>query len=372
MRILFYNTRLNSLTRWGGDTTQMIETQRELEKLGVRVVCSQESLPSLDGYDIVHIFNLQLAENGVEIAERAKSKGLAVMVSSIWWDLSSIRRSPDSRLFSKYGPVSKALITISPSVGFAYTDLRIRMSKRTRKKIRAQKRLLEIADVVLPNSYAELEILVQQFRMPQLRTKAFVVPNGVTVSECDKSKLHDHWPELPDRYVLEAANCHPWKGQAKVIRALMNERDISIVFVGDNFDGTEYGKWCRQLGKDRGNTFFVGVVRHDLMPLLYSHAAVHVLPSLRESPGLSSLEAAVYGANCVVSIHCPVEEYFGKDAFVCDPDNLRSIHDAVLRAWTHSPSSALISRIMNSFTWARAAECTYEAYKWIANRFCSQ
>jgi len=362
MRVLFYNTRLDSLTRWGGDTTQLTETQRELEKLGVRVVCNQERLPDLDGYDIVHIFNLQLAENGVELAQRAKSRGLGVALSSIFWDFSYIARSPESMLFSD-DAVVRALARISSSVGFLYTRLRTRLGRRTRRLLRAQRRLLEIADVVLPNSYAELEILVQQFRIPQLRAKAFVVPNGVTVSEEDGSKLHDYWPELPDRYVLQAGSCHPVKGQAKVIRALLSDRDVPIVFVGANWDETRYGRWCQQIGKERGNTFFIGKVRHDLMPVLYSHAVVHVLPSLRESPGLASLEAAIYGANCVVSIHCPVAEYFGNDAFVCDPDDLRSIRDAVLQAWTHLPISALRSRIVSLFTWRRAAECTYHGYK---------
>ncbi len=366
MRVLFYNTRPGSLENWRGDTTQLTETQRELERLGVQVVYGPEGLPKLAGYDIVHIFNLQLAENGVELAERAKDRGLPVALSTIWWDLSYMERSSESRLCKRYGFVSSMLMHIDPSVAFSYRQWRIRRRKDVRERRRGQRRLLGMSDVLLPNSHAELEILTQQFDMPPLRAKAFVVPNGVTVLEQDGSRLSDHWPELPERYVLEVANCHYVKGQAKVARALMAEKHLPIVFVGEDFDTTEYGKWCRQLGRERGNVFFLGTVPHHLMPLLYRHAAVHVLPSLRESPGLASLEAGAYGANCVISFHCPVEEYFGKDAFVCDPDDLASIRSAVLTAWTHSPTLALSSRIRSRFTWTQAAHCTYEAYQWVS------
>ena len=70
-----------------------------------------------------------------------------------------------------------------------------------------------------------------------------------------------------------------------------------------------------KLGKKRGNTFFLGEISHDDIYPYYSKAKVHVLPSFRESPGLSTLEAAVFGVNCVVSFHGPVAEYFGLDIF---------------------------------------------------------
>ncbi|MBM4024962.1 MAG: glycosyltransferase family 4 protein [Planctomycetes bacterium] len=365
MKVLLYNTRPDSLQDWGGDTTQLQQTQRAMEALGVQVVYGREHPPDLAGYDLVHLFNLQLAQNGVELATRAKEKGLPVALSTIWWDLSYIDRSPESHPFRRYGPVSRLLMRISPTAAFSYRQLRRQLNKSGRRRRRAQRRLLEMADVVLPNSHAELEILVQQFQMPNLRAKAFVVPNGVTVLPQDGCTLRDHWPQLPHRYVLEAARCHHLKGQARVIRALRDEKEIPIVLAGDDFETTKYGRWCKQLGQARGNVFFLGAVPHERMPLLYRHAGVHVLPSLRESPGLASLEAAVHGANCVISIHCPVEEYFGKDAFVCDPDDLGSVRRAILQAWTHPPTAALRSRILSSFTWTRAALRTYEAYQWI-------
>lgn len=371
MKVLFYNTRLHSLAEWGGDTTQMMETQKELEKLGVQVSYSDDPFTTLDGYDVIHIFNLQAAENGIDIVERARRARLKIALSSIWWDFSYLDRLRDSLLFSN-DIVIKNLSKASPWVAFSYLRLQMRFGRKSRKRNRMKKRMLEIADVVLPNSYAELEILVQDYDMPALRAKAVIVPNAVTPLRVPEGGLQHYWPELPGRYILEAAKCHPAKGQMMVIRALMEHREIPIVFAGSNFNDTEYGRRCQEIGNARGNTFFLGKVNQDHIPLLYSHAGVHALPSLRESPGLASLEAAVYGANCVISFHCPVAEYFASDAWVCDPENLESVRDAILKAWQSEYSNALRERILTSFTWRKAAEFTLHAYRRIVKKWSAE
>ena len=88
----------------------------------------------------------------------------------------------------------------------------------------------------------------------------------------------------------------------------------------------------------------------------YSRAKVHALPSLSETTGLSTLEAAICGINCVVSIHGPITEYFGFDAYICDPKNVNSIKNAVLDAWNNPKSNKLKNRILSKFTWEKAAE----------------
>ena len=98
MRVLFYNMRTDSLKNWGGDTTQLRATQQELEKLGVQVAYD-ENLHDPAGHEIVHLFNLQRAENGVELAERAKARGIPVALSTIWWDLSYLDRSSERQFF---------------------------------------------------------------------------------------------------------------------------------------------------------------------------------------------------------------------------------------------------------------------------------
>ena len=89
---------------------------------------------------------------------------------------------------------------------------------------------------------------------------------------------------------------------------------------------------------------------------------------VRESPGLSTLEAAISGANCVVSFHTPFTEYFSLDTLSCDPLNIESIQHAVLKAWNSPGNDELKKRVLKYFTWKRAALKTLEAYEYILNK----
>lgn len=49
----------------------------------------------------------------------------------------------------------------------------------------------------------------------------------------------------------------------------------------------------RSVKRSSSNVFFLGQVEHDKLPQFYKLAKVHILASWMETPGLSSLEAAV-------------------------------------------------------------------------------
>lgn len=229
--------------------------------------------------------------------------------------------------------------------------------------------MLELADVLLPNSYAELEIIVRTFGFPLARAKSLVVPNAADSEypSCRELPLESAVSKIPQPYVLEVGRIEPLKGQLKVIKALMDYSDVPLVFVGREGNPT-YAMRCRKAASQRGNTFFLGEIRHDQLPCVYRGAKVHVLPSLRESPGLVSLEAGVLGVNCVVSVYGPVTEYFGSDAWYCDPSSLDSIRTAILDAWQAPRNEDLRQRVLRDFTWDRAAEVTLKAYEWVLSR----
>lgn len=142
-----------------------------------------------------------------------------------------------------------------------------------------------------------------------------------------------------------------WKPIEKIV--LENDRpDIPIVCVGRNLVETYFGHYCKRLAGQRRNTYLLNGIPHDEMPKLYRKAKVHVLLSLRESLGLASLEAAVYGANFVVAIHAPVWEYFRDNVFVCDPEDPVSLQQALLDAWFAAPPVNLGAKILERFTYS--------------------
>ena len=366
MNVLF-QSRKDAFAFWGGDTTQMVQTQRGLQQLGVDVEVNLEQAPDVKRYDLVHVFNVQTAAYQVQQVRNARAQQVPVVVSPIYWDSRHLEMDRD-RIKYCASPRIRLLARINWRMAAAlhrfyrrlFFDLWGRHTGRERLAIE----MLDGADMILPNSIAELEILAVLFNRPELRARAVVVPNGVTPlpSKQDDSgkEVSKKIRDLPSEYVLEVGAVHPTKGQRKVIEALTDHPDIPLVFIGRPEPG--YWEDCQKCARRHGNVQFIPEVKHEYIGPYYKQAKVHVLPSLRESPGLVTLEAALQGANCVVSIHGPVQEYFGADAWCCDPSSLNSIRDAVLAAWRAPRNTRLRERILRQFTWKEAARITRESY----------
>ncbi|MFQ5806530.1 MAG: glycosyltransferase family 1 protein, partial [Phycisphaerae bacterium] len=90
---------------------------------------------------------------------------------------------------------------------------------------------------------------------------------------------------------------------------------------------------------------------------------VHACVSWYETPGLASLEAALSGCNLVVTPGGSTREYFGNQAYYCEPDNPGSIRAAVEAALAAAPDPELACRIAREFNWDAAAKNTLRGYQ---------
>lgn len=361
MKVLFLS-RKDYLSSPGGDTVQMLKTQEALRVLGVEVDVTLETTPDLTQYDLVHLFNIQHAPEALLQLRNAKEQKKPVAVSTIYWDLRHIYKEPDFFHYHKFGIV-RILAKFWWRLPQALFPI-IRMPRQ-----RTFREMLSRSDLLLPNSVAEAEHIALIFDRPEFRAKMRVVPNGVSENELNVSgaeteiSISRHY-NLPQRYVLQVGRIEYLKGQLKLINALADYPDIPLVFVGRD-NQHHYYKECRRSGTLRGATWFIDEIPHDRLPELYRNAAVHVLPSLRESPGLVTLEAALYQTNCVVSIHGPVMEYFGDTVWYCNPAKTTSIREAVIAAWNSPYQDDLRKMILQNFTWEVAARKTLDAYEWL-------
>lgn len=363
MRVLF-QSRSDALTRWGGDSTQMMKTKAALEALGVSVDIDLGCSPDLSSFDLVHVFNVQTAAHSVQQVNQARSKNVPVVLSPIYWDRRHIDRWAEPYDFHEKALVRAAARWL-PSIPALYFN---RLSPGRRRLAANIRRMLGAADHLLPNSLAELEILAVLFEMPELRSRSSVVVNAIDASPSCQLDMPITAQPLPDgNFVLQVGRFEPIKGQRSLIRAMSERPDVPLVFVGAGLE-SEYGQACQALGKARGNVHFLPHVPHESLPSVYQRAKVHALPSMRESPGLVSLEAAVQGANCVVSIHAPVLEYFGDQAWVCDPQDDESIRRAVMDALEAPRSGRLGDAIRRTFTWEQAGLQTHAAYERVLSR----
>ena len=339
----------------------MLETAAALRDLGVTVDISVSTQPDVEGFDLVHIFNLQTPNAGLGQARVAHQHRKPVVLSTIFWDLSAARSSSAVLRYSNDRAV-RALSALSPTVASNVAHLWSHIAAREHQRMRA---LLEAADFLLPNSVAELETIVSTFHCPAVRGRARIVPNAAKAldqSAAPSGSTKVILDRLPQRFVLEVARIEPLKGQISLIEALTERSDIPLVFVGQCVPGV-YARAFDAARQRRPNTHYVGPIPHEHLFSFYQRAPVHALPSLRESPGLSTLEAGLAGCKCVVAFHAPIQEYFGNDVWVCDPEKSESLRKAVLAAWESPIVPDLATRFRRDFTWARAAAETHAAYR---------
>ena len=361
MKVAFCN-RPQWDTPLGGDGVQMLKTKEALERrydIAIDIITNPNDLNQ--GYDIIHVFNLLTYEISASFVKKGKSLGVPVVISSIFWDYTYIYDwLTNLFIYNKLSAFSAKMIR-------AVTHLSARVLCRPVFLSRVFRRELinccEISSAVLPNSIEESNLL-QHFLRIDLGKKVTVVFNGTDVSTdreqiISSEEFHMKY-KIPRNYVLQVGRIEPLKNQINLLYALRHNREIPIVFLG-KISNALYYKKVKRMAEKRGNVFFIDAVPHDQVAAFYKYASVHVLLSLRESPGLVSLEAQVWGCPIVVAeaAYAPVETYFRSDAYVVNPFDFNEISQAILQAYD---APRKVSSEMN-FTWDVAAKQTFGVYK---------
>ncbi|MCU9809872.1 glycosyltransferase [Paraclostridium sp. AKS46] len=229
--------------------------------------------------------------------------------------------------------------------------------------------MIENADVLLPNSIEEIEVLCNFINVD---FKRFSQKTKVVVNAIDKGmdiEFKKIETKIPDKYVLECARIEPTKNQYKLVKALYDYKEIPIVFVGNQKSDKNYFEKVKKISQKRGNVFFIDEVSHEEVNYFYRNAAVHVLPSFRESPGLSTLEALYNGCKIVVSDKrfCPVNSYFKGIATNINPMDEESIKEGVIKAYKSDMSmDDKKSALYSTLTWENAARQTMFGYESIS------
>lgn len=348
MRVLIVN-RSDAYTRFGGDTVQMEETKNALLKLGVDVTVKlgEQEIEEYKNFDLVHIFNIQTDRFSLNEIKKVKESGASIIVSPIWWD-NEIYEVSDFSRFSKNARILSKLIGKENMIKIK----RHRLNSRYQR----MKEILNISDKVLPNSHMEEELIKKYFNVPD--KKISVVYNAISseymIEDGDNS----------GEFALQVGRIEEAKKTYQTIKAC-NELNINLKIVGKDINEEYYAK-CLDEGR-KGNVQFLGMKNKDELIEIYKKAKVHILPSDRETPGLVSLEAASLGCVIVSTEVGSAKEYFGELATYCNPNDYDSIKDAINIAWKKNKDSKLREKIINNFTWQRAAEDTLENYKLVLN-----
>lgn len=374
IKVLFA-TRNDALTHRGGDTVQMLKTQEFLEKnfpVKIHIALNETDFVEHQDADLVHIFNIQTIDETLRYVDLCEKYNKKFTFSTIYWDLSHYIYNTFLINTFNYMNINKS--------SYHYKDLVMNLKKfagvllnkgdqyGSKSYVEKRRKVLEKADLLLPNSNEELEILEREFGLEGLMKKTIVVPNAVDLKASTDTKLSLEWLKKLENIVLEVGRIEPTKNQANVVKALENHPEIPIVFVG-RVHNEKYAAYVKKLANKRGNVHFIDQIDHEEIFALYRKAAVHVLPSLRESPGLSSLEALFSGCNIVASSveYCPVHYYkFDQYGEICNPYDPESIEKAILTA-LKKDRVKLPESYFEDYSYQRAAELTYKAYEKLLN-----
>lgn len=339
----------------GGDTRQMEKTAEYLGKKGVDVdILLSKDVMDYGKYDLLHFFNITRPADIIKHVHLSKKP---FVVSPIFVEYGRINEKNKSFL-------SRTLSTLLSPDNLLYIKSIARWIFNGEKiisaryilfgHIRSIKWIAKRAACLLPNSENEM----RRFRAAyHIDCPYHVVPNGVD-AELSAKKIK------PDEEYKDAVICvarfEPLKTQLSLIQALNNTSYKVFLHGKPSPNHQSYYQKCIDAAGD--NIQIRDWLDSDDLYNIYGNAKVHVLPSYFETTGLVSLEAAVMGCNIVVTNKGDQRNYFGDDAWYCEPDDPNSIKQAVDAAFNAPFNTALRDRILKEYTWERAAEETLIAY----------
>ncbi|MFI9275197.1 glycosyltransferase family 4 protein [Kitasatospora sp. NPDC052896] len=197
-----------------------------------------------------------------------------------------------------------------------------------------------------------------------------VVPIGADTRLWSPS---DEVPVVPGRIVATSSADVPLKGLVYLVEALAKvrtERDAHLVVVCKKQGQGPVADAVRRFGLEPFIDFRTGLTDQELVDL-YRSAEVACVPSLYEGFSLPAAEAMATGTPLVATTGGAIPEVAGPDEETClavppgDPGALgqalgRLLDDPGLRARL---GAAGRRRVLERFTWERAAELTVDRYR---------
>lgn len=354
MRVAFIS-RATLYSSPGGDTRQLEQTAHHLRLKGIEVdVYLANEHIDYGRYDLLHFFNIIRPADNIK---HIKASGKPYVVSTIFVEYGNVKEEG--------GGVKGMLKSILGEGMLEYVKVLARAVKNGERIVskeylwmghnRAIKYVAKNAACLLPNSNSEYRRFSKKYG---ISNKYVVVPNGI---EEDLTKKPYPYSEVYDKAILCMGRIESRKNQLALIRALNNTAYQLYIHGKPSPNNMGYYEQCKQ--EAAANVHILGHLDEEALYTAYSNAKVHVLPSYFETTGLSSLEAAVMGCNIVVTDKGDTKEYFGDNAWYCEPEDVASIKNAVDKAFAAPYDEQFKAYILAHYTWEQAAIETLKAYK---------
>lgn len=321
----------------GGVRTQVMQTAHHLKLLNVDLEFIQFNQEHFN-YDLVHVF--AASPETIGITHQTKFNGIKLVVSPVF-----------------YSNRNSSIISLSLLIE-KFTST---MAQGIRSDFGIKSEICRHADMVLPNTLSELKLVRDGLKVNM--DKLQLIPNGV--ESRFRKATPDHFVNtygLKDFVLFVGQASAPRKN---VIQLLKSASSINsqIVIIGDFYDDS-YSRTCLEMAESAHNVLLLNGMEHNdpLLESAYAACKVFCLPSMYETPGVAALEAALAGANIVITKHGGTKEYFKDFALYVDPNSTQNISTAVNNSLLKTHSDHLQKRIKENYTWEMVAQKTKEVY----------
>lgn len=317
--------RKDYLNNFAGDSMQFVKTIEHLKSYNVDIYINNGCISDFSIYDIIHLFNLTVMEETYQYYKRAIMYNKPVVISPIYWDLTRyynfVKNSYELELWNKW--------------------------KRYRKEV------LLGCKMIYPNSNLEMQVIKKEFGAQLPCTIIYngiekVDENMISSDLLNKYKIKD--------YILCVARICQRKNQL-LLAKICNELQLSLVLIG-NINNKTYFNSCMEYK----NVSYLGFMKSNDINAAYYNARAHILPSFVETPGLSSLEAAVCRCNVISTDEGSAKEYFKNMVTYCNPYKEESISRAIEFGIEKKVDSKLKLHIIEKYSWKECIKVLYESY----------
>lgn len=333
----------------GGVRTQIMQTAEALQHLGHEIVWihSNEPVPPID---ILHVFVASSEHWGFlrQFKNRSQSndqKKIPIVLSPVFFN-------------PKKMYITKFKLRIELIVGNFFSGIN--------SEYGIKKQVCQMADVILPNSRAELHQINQLFDIPVGHMK--IIPNGVETRfmMAESTEFEQHYG-LKD-FVLFVGQASSTRKNVIRLLEIVPSLDAPLVLIGD-LGSDKYSQQCAELIK-RNNVLHLSTQEHHstLLASAYAAAKVFVLPSLFETPGIASMEAALAGCAVVITKNGGTKEYFKEMASYIDPLDGTSLLTSINKQLNTKneelkiQNSLLQNHITSHYSWNSVGKMTLAAY----------
>ncbi|OGU61236.1 MAG: hypothetical protein A2X64_06655 [Ignavibacteria bacterium GWF2_33_9] len=341
---------------FGGKEIQMQQYYKTLmqnyqDNINVKYLNYRE-LDALNDVQIIHFFGYSNWYHDITKLMKTKHPNIKIVVSPTFYISNFVKYKLASVLFNKF--------SIPNFFSYKYD-------------------FFNEADLIICNSNAEKEQLKSIFSINN-SGKIQIIPNAIEdnfnqIDDIESGNIFLNEYGINSGYILSVSFLDERKNSIKLIEAYLSVADTlnrKLVLIGMNrYVNQKNNKYVNELIKyNQDKIIHVDYLDRDsnILKSAYKNAALHILPSILETPGISNIEAAAFGLPILVGKCKPVQEYFGNLAIFVDSNSEKDIADKLLKHFTDNNkdnlknSKSLQKEVLHKYTLKKVSEELFSKY----------